>query len=155
MLCSLIQRADLGCLHGFVNSHFCEGFTVKQTQNCVCPWTLLRFGLEPYAERSSGLLLISERSLIRLMLRYNYEQFLAALGERVKQIRKDRGLTHRALVTDHGFHLTGVQRIERGEGISVPTLLRLCEVYQVRIDELVAGIGMVTEGEGPTKPSKE
>lgn len=88
------------------------------------------------------------------MLRYNYEQFLAALGERIKQIRKERGLTHRALVTDHGFHLTGVQRIERGEGISIPTLLRLCEVYQVRIDELVAGIGMVTEGESPKKPSK-
>ncbi len=89
------------------------------------------------------------------MLRYNYEQFSAALGERVKQIRKERGLTHRALVTDHGLHLTQIHRIERGEGISLQTLLRFCEVYEVRVEELLAGVGVVTEGEALTKPSKD
>ena len=63
------------------------------------------------------------------MLRYDYKQFSAALGERVKQLRKERGLTLRALVVEHDFHLTQIQRIEQGNGISVPTLLRVAEVF--------------------------
>jgi len=50
------------------------------------------------------------------MLRYDYKEFLAALGKRVKQLRKERGLTLRALVIQHGFHLTQIQRNEKGDG---------------------------------------
>jgi len=50
------------------------------------------------------------------MLRYDYKEFSAALGKRVKQLRKERGLTLRALVIQHGFHLTQIQRIEKGDG---------------------------------------
>ncbi len=45
------------------------------------------------------------------MLRYDYKEFSAALGKRVKQLRKERGLTLRALVIQHGFHLTQIQRV--------------------------------------------
>jgi transcriptional regulator with XRE-family HTH domain len=47
------------------------------------------------------------------------------------------------LVQNHGFHLTQIARIERGESFSVPTLLRLAEAFQIPLEELIAGLGMV------------
>ena len=81
------------------------------------------------------------------MLRYDYEQFRVALGQRIKQLRKERKLTHRALVSEHGFHMTQVARIERGEAFSVPTLLRLAETFQVPVGQLIEGIGEVSDEE--------
>ncbi len=92
------------------------------------------------------------------MLRYDYEQFRIALGQRIKQLRKERKLTHRALVSEHGFHLTQIARIERGEAFSVPTLLRLAETFQVPVDQLIVGIGEVDDevhAAAPSKPSKK
>jgi len=64
-------------------------------------------------------------------------------------------LTFRALVKQHDYHLTQIQRIESGEGISVPTLLRLAETFQVPIEKLVAGLGMVEAVEQGSKTSKK
>jgi transcriptional regulator with XRE-family HTH domain len=47
------------------------------------------------------------------------------------------------LVQDHGFHLTQIARIERGESFSVPTLLRLAEAFQIPLEELIAGLEVV------------
>jgi transcriptional regulator with XRE-family HTH domain len=77
------------------------------------------------------------------------------LGKRVKQLRKESGLTFRALVKQHDYHLTQIQRIESGEGISVPTLLRLAETFQVPIEKLVAGLGMVEAVEQGSETSKK
>jgi len=77
------------------------------------------------------------------------------LGKRVKELRKESGLTFRALVKQHDYHLTQIQRIESGEGISVPTLLRLAETFQVPIEKLVAGLGMVEAVEQGSKTSKK
>lgn len=76
-------------------------------------------------------------------MRYDYAQFAIELGRRVKSLRKDRGLTQRDLVVSYGFHLTHLQRIERGKGVSIPTLLRLAEVFQISFEDLVAGLGIV------------
>jgi transcriptional regulator with XRE-family HTH domain len=89
------------------------------------------------------------------MLRYDYKQFSAGLGKRVRQLRKDRGLTLRALVVQHGFHLTQIQRIEKGDGVSVPTLLRIAEVFQIPVEKLVAGLGLIEGGESRAKSSKK
>ena len=77
------------------------------------------------------------------MLRYDYDEFRVALGKRIKELRKQRGMTHRVMVSDHGFHLTQIARIERGESFSVPTLLRLAETFQVPVGELISGIGEI------------
>jgi DNA-binding XRE family transcriptional regulator len=89
------------------------------------------------------------------MLRYDYKEFSAALGKRVKQLRKERGLTLRALVIQHGFHLTQIQRIEKGDGLSVPTLLRIAEVFQIPVEKLIAGLGLVEGAESRSKSSKK
>jgi transcriptional regulator with XRE-family HTH domain len=86
------------------------------------------------------------------MLQYDYEQFRVALGKRVKELRKERGMTHRAMVSDHGFHLTQIARIERGESFSLPTLLRLAETLQVPVGDLISGIGEIENGDVVPKP---
>jgi transcriptional regulator with XRE-family HTH domain len=88
------------------------------------------------------------------VLRYDYKAFSSELGKRVKLLRKERGLTFRALVVKHDFHLTQIQRIESGDGISVPTLLRLAETFQIPLETLVAGLGMVEAVEPPSQSSK-
>jgi transcriptional regulator with XRE-family HTH domain len=88
-------------------------------------------------------------------MRYDYKEFLKALGQRVKKLRKERGLTHRALMTAHGFHLTQLQRIERGEGVSVPMLLRLAETFGMPVEKLIAGLGLIADGEIHPKKTRE
>ncbi len=88
------------------------------------------------------------------MLRYDYKVFSVALGQRIKQLRKDKKITLRSLMLDHGFHLTQIQRIERGDGISIPTLLRLAEVFQEPVESLVLGLGLVPPESKPKSPKK-
>ena len=88
-------------------------------------------------------------------LRYDYKKFAAALGKRVKQLRKERGLTLRDLIREHDFHLTQIQRIEKGDGLSIPTLLRISEVFQIPVETLIAGIGLAEGSEVHSKSSKK
>jgi len=120
-------------------------------------WRLLRFCRDRYAGRlRCALIKLREVHIdTNSMLRYDYKEFSAALGKRVKQMRKERGLTLRALVVQHGFHLTQIQRIEKGDGVSVPTLLRIAEVFQIPVEKLIAGLGLVEGGESRSKSSKK
>ena len=59
------------------------------------------------------------------------------------------------LVQDHGFHLTQIARIERGESFSVPTLLRLAEAFQIPLEELIAGLEVVETGKKSSPKVRE
>ena len=87
-------------------------------------------------------------------LRYDYLQFSKDLGKRVRELRKERGILLRSFVEDHGFHLNQLQRVEAGEGVSLQTVLRLAEVFQIPFEKLVAGLGAVPNEPRP-KPSKK
>ena len=76
-------------------------------------------------------------------MRYSYEAFLAELGVKLRQMRIERGWTLRHMIVTHGFHLAHWQGFEKGKGISVPSLLRVCEVFDTSVEELVAGLGVV------------
>jgi transcriptional regulator with XRE-family HTH domain len=89
------------------------------------------------------------------LLRYDYRAFSVELGEKIKQLRKGSWLTLRNLIVQHDFHLTQIQRIERGEGISVPTLLRAAEVFQIPLEKLVEGVGLVQSTEPRSKSTKK
>ncbi len=41
------------------------------------------------------------------------------------------------MIIRHGFHLAQWQGFEKGKGISVPSLLRMCEVFDLKLEELV------------------
>lgn len=72
---------------------------------------------------------------------YSYDKFLIELGRKLRQLRIDRGLTLRAMIVEHGFHLAQWQGFEKGKGISVPSLLRMCEVFDLRLEDLIGGMG--------------
>ena len=82
---------------------------------------------------------------------YDYKDFCAAFGKRVKAIRKERDLTLRDMVMHHGFHQTQVQRIEKGEGISLKTMLLVAQSFQLPLEHLIAGIGL----QPPSVPSQK
>ncbi len=73
---------------------------------------------------------------------YSYEKFLTELGRKLRQLRIDRGLTLRAMIITHGFHLAQWQGFEKGKGISVPSLLRMCEVFDLKLEDLIGGMGI-------------
>lgn len=84
-------------------------------------------------------------------LRYDYKAFAIELGARIRRMRKDSGLTLRVLQLEYGYHLSQIQRIESGDGISLPTLLRVAETFQVPVEKLVAGLGVPKE-DAETRP---
>ena len=81
---------------------------------------------------------------------YSYEKFLKELGARLRQLRIDRKWTLRAMIVEHGFHLAQWQGFEKGKGISVPSLLRMCDVFEVTLTDLIDGLGLMDDG--PAKP---
>jgi hypothetical protein len=90
------------------------------------------------------------------MLRYDYKAFSTELGARIRQIRKESGLTLRVLQLEHNYHLSQIQRIEKGDGISLPTLLRIAETFQVPLEKLIVGLGVVSpNAEAESKTSKK
>lgn len=52
----------------------------------------------------------------------------AAFGQRVKEIRKEKGMTQEQLAEAAGFHPTFISNIERGYRVpSLPTAVRISE----------------------------
>ncbi len=53
------------------------------------------------------------------------------------------------MLTEHGFHLAQWQSFEKRKGVSVPSLLRMCAVFNIRLEDLISGLGRVV----PSEPS--
>ena len=84
------------------------------------------------------------QSLTRSPINYDVERFSVELGRKIKALRLLRGLTLRDMVQKHDFHVTQIQRIEKGTGITFGNVLRICEALQTPIEVLVAGIAKET-----------
>ncbi len=99
-------------------------------------------------------------------MRYSYELWLEELGARIKQLRKARGWTLRDMIVQHGFHVTHWQAFERGKkGISVPSLMRVAELFDMTLCQLLEGLGEIHKSRSkpvrsaakpaePTRPAK-
>lgn len=90
-------------------------------------------------------------------MQYSYSKFLTELGLRLRTMRKEHGWTLRDMIVLHGFHLTHWQSFEKGKAISVPSLLRVCEIFKMPLETLIADLGRDEESpmtrveEAPTK----
>ncbi len=82
---------------------------------------------------------------VGVAMQYDYESFLRELGRRVKKLRNERGWTHRRMIAEFGFHQNQLQRIERGEPVSVQSLLKLCGTFDLTLEELLKGLGAKDE----------
>lgn len=85
---------------------------------------------------------------------YSYEKFLLELGAKVRSMRKERGWTFRHMIVAHGYHLAHWQGLEKGRGISVPSLLRLAEVFEMSLEELIKGLGVADVATHAPLPGK-
>lgn len=69
----------------------------------------------------------------------NQEQFFRALGTKVRQLRKQRGYSQEDMLS-FGFSTRHWQQVEAGRPITVTTLLRICEVFEITVAKLVRGL---------------
>jgi transcriptional regulator with XRE-family HTH domain len=65
--------------------------------------------------------------------------FFRALGQRVKELRRRRKLSQEDMIS-FGFSARHWQQIEAGRPITVKTLLRICEAFDVPLVRLVRGL---------------
>jgi transcriptional regulator with XRE-family HTH domain len=69
----------------------------------------------------------------------NQETFFRALGTRVRELRKKHGYSQEDMLT-FGFSTRHWQQVEAGRPITVTTLLRICEVFELPMSKLVQGL---------------
>ena len=69
----------------------------------------------------------------------NQDKFFRALGTRVRELRKKRGFSQEDMLS-FGFSTRHWQQVEAGRPITVTTLLRICEVFELPMSKLVQGI---------------
>ena len=69
------------------------------------------------------------------------ENILCRLGENIRKIRKERGLSQEALAFQSDLDRTYIGSVERGErNIAVLNLVQIARALQVNIDVLLEGI---------------
>jgi transcriptional regulator with XRE-family HTH domain len=73
-------------------------------------------------------------------MKYDHREFMKALGFRIKGLRKQRAWTLRDMVVTHGYHQTAWHRIERGAGMTIPTLLKICDLFDMSVSQLLNGL---------------
>lgn len=61
------------------------------------------------------------------------------MGVRVKALRKKRGYSQEDMLS-FGFSTRHWQQVEAGRPITVTTLLRICEVFELPMSKLVRGL---------------
>ena len=69
----------------------------------------------------------------------HYARFFRALGNRIRSYRSERQLTQEDMIS-YGFSVRHWQMIEAGRPVTVFTLLRICEAFNLTLDQLFAGL---------------
>ena len=69
----------------------------------------------------------------------NQEEFFQALGSKVRQLRKKHKYSQEDMIS-FGFSARHWQQVEAGRPITVTTLLRICEVFEIPMAKLVRGL---------------
>ena len=83
------------------------------------------------------------------------EKYAAAfkeIGKRLKQLRKDRGLSQEDMLS-FGFSTRHWQQVESGRPVTFTTLLRACDVFGIAPEILLDGVyrPRVTKSKTPLK----
>jgi len=66
-------------------------------------------------------------------------KFFQALGTKVRELRQEQGYSQEDMIIFR-FSARHWQQIEAGRPITVTTLLRICEVFDVPMSKLVRGL---------------
>jgi predicted nucleic acid-binding Zn ribbon protein len=68
-----------------------------------------------------------------------YARFFRALGHRIRTLRAERKLSQEDMIT-HGFSVRHWQMVEAGRPCTVFTLLRICDAFDLSLEDLVRGL---------------
>jgi len=69
------------------------------------------------------------------------QQVLAALGKRLRELRKDQGFSQEAFADHCGLHRTAMSLIERGKRVpSLRTLLTISQGFGISLSELLENL---------------
>lgn len=71
----------------------------------------------------------------------DYAELLKLLGLRLKQMRKERGLSLRDMVVKHNYHDSQWRKYERGGPVNVPSLLKIAKSFGISLSTLLDGLG--------------
>lgn len=69
----------------------------------------------------------------------HYARFFRALGHKIRSCRTERQWTQEEMLA-HGFSVRHWQMIEAGRPITLQTLLRVCETFDMSPDQLLEGL---------------
>jgi transcriptional regulator with XRE-family HTH domain len=66
----------------------------------------------------------------------NQAKFFLAFGRRVRELRKKQGYSQEDMIS-FGFSARHWQQIEAGRPITMNTLLRICDTFEISVERLV------------------
>lgn len=69
------------------------------------------------------------------------DAFFAALGRRIKELRKERGWSLSYMHIRHGYVPSQWQRFERGKSVTIGSLLKMAEIFDLDLSALIDSLG--------------
>ena len=85
------------------------------------------------------------------------DAFFKALGRRIKELRKERGWSLSYMHIRHGFVPSQWQRFETGKSVTISSLLKMAEIFEISLGRLIDSLGEFPRkdpGEAVVEPSK-
>jgi transcriptional regulator with XRE-family HTH domain len=73
-------------------------------------------------------------------MHYEHDEFVAALAKRIKDLRVERGWTQMQMMRDFGYYLSHWQNIESGRKMSLETMLRVANTFDLTLKDFLQGI---------------
>lgn len=68
---------------------------------------------------------------------------LVIIADRLKQIRKEKGYNnYEHIAFDLGMSRSAYWRLESGENFSIKTLLKICKVLDITLEDFFAGVNV-------------
>ena len=71
----------------------------------------------------------------------DHEAFFAALGRRIKELRKERGWSLHKMVAEFGYYDAQWRKYEKGSAITIDGILKMCSIFNVTLRELIDHLG--------------
>lgn len=71
----------------------------------------------------------------------DHVEFFAALGRRVKELRKERGWSLHDMVVKHGYYQSQWQKYEGGGPVTIDSLLRMATIFGMPLGRLIDDLG--------------
>ena len=76
----------------------------------------------------------------------DYQHFMKSLGSRIKEFRKQQGLSLRDMVVKHDYHDSQWRRFERSGVGNLNSLLRVARALNTSVSILLDGLGEYPSG---------